>query len=382
MRIAIASLMVIAALLCARATAAGLTDNTAVTYIGSDGTRRIHNFSNSPAGLVENHFNGATWQWNHHPVPSDKYGSHHPVALTWEEDGTQRIYVFAIAGNGHRFVARYFNGTQWDWALLPTASFLKLVKFVAFTYVDELGKRRIELFGIDDPATFNNLVRTWWDGSAWHSTKSRPLEQGWLGSPVAVTYDEKGVQRIEVFCTVKPYEAAEASLYSYSWQRGTWRWKSLGLQDFSPGSAITYKDAGDPRHIQLFGHGVDSSLAVYDWDGTSWSLLDLGKPEAQSGNEIDLSAVTYMSQSGHRQTFFATTYNDHLYFRRRNGTSWSSYASFPNGTTQFANDPAWIFNPDPRSGGDVLQMFVSSADGLMRHRWNGTNWQSFGQGTP
>lgn len=382
MKAVIAFASFIAALLCSPASAGGLQGNTAITYIGSDGTRRIHNFADTPGGLVENHFDGSTWQWVDHPPPSDKYGTNLPAALTWEEDGTQRIYVFAIAGNGHRFVARYFNGTQWDWALLPTAGFLRMAKFAAFTYVDELGKRRIELFGVDDPNTFKKLVRTWWDGTAWHSTTIAPPVNSQVGPPVAVTYEEKGEQRIAIYCVVNEYGRNEPKLYSYSWQRGSWRWKNLGLQDFNPSSAITYKDAGDPRHIQIFGQGLDGKLSLYDWDGTAWTLLDLGKPEAQPANAPDLSAITYLSQTGDRQVFIATTYNDHLYFKRRNGTNWSSYASFAASATQFADDPAWIFYPDARSGSDILQMFVSSADGLTRHRWNGTNWQSYNQGVP
>ena len=379
MRTTIAYLAILAALFATRLNAAELLFNTAVTYTGSDGTRRIHNFSQSSGALVENRFDGSTWQWIDHPAPSDKFGSNLPVALTWEEDGTQRIYVFAIAGNGHRFVTRYFNGTQWDWAQLPTASYLSLTKFAALTYVDELGKRRIELFGINDPGTFNGLVRTWWDGSAWHTQAIYPMAQAHVGRPVAVTFSEKGAPRIEVFCTVDQFGRTEGSLYSYSLQRGTWRWKDLGFQDFRPRSAITFKDAGDPRHIQLFGHKTDHSLTMYDWDGTSWTLLDLGKPGSLPAP--DVAPITYMSEGGLRQTFLATTYDDRLYFKRRDGTSWSSYASFPPGT-QFANDPTWIFYPDPRSGNDNLQMFVSSADGLMRHRWNGTNWQSYDQGAP
>jgi hypothetical protein len=196
-----------------------------------------------------------------------------------------------------------------------------------------------------------------------------------------VTFNEKGAQRIEIFCTVTQYGQPDGNLYSYSWQRGSWQWKNLAIQDFRPRASITYKDAGDPRHIQLFGEGVNSSLALYDWDGTSWSLLDLGKPEAQSPDR-DVAVITYMSQTGHRQAFLATTYNDHLYFRRRNGTTWSSFASFAASASQFADDPTWIFYPDPRSGADNLQMFVSSADGLVRHRWNGASWQTFNHGTP
>lgn len=381
------SLATVAALLGSPLCAAPLTDNTAISYIGSDGTRRIHNFANSNIGqdgLVENRFDGSSWQWIGHPVPSDKYGPAFPNAITYEENGTQRIYVFSIAGNGHRFVTRYFNGTTWDWALLPTDSFLRMEKFAAFTYVDELGSRRIELFGMDDPGTFNGLVRTWWDGSAWNSKKISPKDHTWVGAPVAVTYSEKGTQRIEIFCTVTEYESSVRKLYSYSWQRNSWQWKDHGLQDFIPKSAITFKDAGDPRHIQIFGVNRlnNDSLAIYDWNGTTWTLIDLGKPATETAAPSDVSTITFMSNDGHRQIFVAAIFNDHLYFRRHNGSGWSSYASFSGGTSQFANDPAMVFYPDPRSGNDTLQMFVSSADGLKRHRWNGSSWQSYNQGAP
>jgi len=381
----LARLTILAALLCAPLSAFGaLGFNTAVTYYGSDGTRRIHNFAIGSNGLVENYFNGSTWQWISHPAPSDEFAALFSArAITYVEDGLQRIYVFAITGNGHDFVVRYWNGVQWQWAKLPTASFLRREKIDAITYLDELGKRRIYLFGVDDN-TQARMITTWWDGSTWQTTSfESPGRSRVDGQPTAVTYADNGIRRIHVYCTVNEFGSVQPKLHSLTWNGNSWAWINLTAQHFRPRSAITYLDANNMRRIQVFGaRELNDSLAVYEWNGSSWSLSDLGKPEFHDYGPPDASAITYTSNSGGRPIFVATTFNDHLYFKRQDGPNWSTYGSFAGNAMQFADDPAWTHYVDPRSGNDILNLFVSSADGLMRHRWNGVSWTSFDNGSP
>src|SRR5688572_8523398 len=209
---------ILAALLCAPLSAfAALEFNTAVTYVGSDGTRRIHNFAIGN-GLVENYFNGSTWQWISHPAPSDVFaGLFSARAITYVEDGVQRIYVFAITSNSHAFVVRYWNGVQWQWAKLPTAGFLRREKIDVITYVDELGKRRIYLFGVND-TTEARIVSTWWDGSAWQSASFDPPGHSRVdGPPTAVTYAYNGSRRIHVYCKVNEFGSVPPKLHSLTW---------------------------------------------------------------------------------------------------------------------------------------------------------------------
>lgn len=361
----------------------GPETNTAITYVGGDGTRRIHDFAISHGTLVENYFNGSTWQWIEHPKPSDDYAAlYSPFAITYEEGGTQRIYVFAITGNGHRFVVRYFNGTLWQWAQLPTATFLKRERIAVVTYVDELGARRIHLFAVDD-ATESNLVTTWWDGSTWKTRYFNSPKDTVTGPISAITYAERGVRRIDVFCVVNAFGPEPAGLYSLSWLRDGWHWVDLGLENFGAKSAITFLGTDNTRHTQLFGTGPNHSLAMYERSGSAWNLVDLGNPEPSSlTGPFEVSSITYMSNSGHRQILIAAIFNHHLYFKRHDGTDWSSFASFASSATDYADDPTMVFHPGTRTGNDTVQMFVSYADGLRRHRWNGTNWQSYSQGAP
>jgi hypothetical protein len=386
MKILLTRLSLMLALLCAPlASFAALEGNTAITYVANDGTRRIHDFAIQNGTLVENYFDGSTWQWKTHTKPSDDYaGLFSPAAITYEENGTQRIFVFAITGNGHRFVVRYFNGSTWNWGKLPTDTFLRREKIAALTYFDEQGTRQIRLFAVDD-ATQARMVTTWWNGSAWNTTSFKPPLYGRVDGPIAaVSYSEKGVPRVHVYCNVNEFDQPwQPRLYSLSWQRGTWQWVSQGVQFFAPRSAITYVDGAVGRRIQLFGtRMLTGTLALYDRNGSSWDLLDLGNPEANGIGPTDVAAITYLPTAAYRQIYVATILDDHLYFKSHDGNSWSSFASFTGGNAQFADDPTWIHYLDPRSGNDVLQMFVSSAEGLMRHRRSGTSWQSYNQGAP
>ena len=380
-----AHLALLAVLSCMPLTAvAALKGNAPVSYTASDGTRRIHDFSISGGMLVENYFDGSTWQWISHPAPSGDYAAlFSPTAITYQEDGTRRIYVFAITGNGHKFVARWFNGSQWQWGVLPTASVLEHGKSSALTYLDESGNRRIHLFAVDDH-TPARVVSTWWDGTTWQTTQFA-LPGIWRTSshPVALTYVHGGVRRMYVYCMLNELGPNQPRLFTLVWNGGNWNWQDMGLENFRPDSALSYVGTGGMRRIQVFGaNTANDSVAVYESNGLSWTLSDLGSPEIDPSGPSDVAAIAYGNVLSGRQVFVAATFNDHLHVKRHDGTGWGPYVALAGGNRQFSDDPAWVHYIEPRGGTDTLQLFVTSATTLMRHRWNGSAWQSSDQGAP
>lgn len=357
---------------------ADLSSPSAVAYVANDGTRRMHVFAEQTGvSMVENYFDGSSWQWINHDAPADFYGFEQPYAITFKEDGTQRIYVFAIGQNSFR--ARYFNGSQWQWAKVPGGFFQYDTVPSAATYVDPQGTRNIQVFGVHDAANFkNSLSVARWNGSSWQAASTSPNANVRIyGAAVPITYSVDGEPRVQVFCIAKKSMIPTATMWSAQWNGASWSWTDMGIEGFNPKSAIAFVDGDGTQVIRVYG-SHSTGLYSYTWNGLYWVGSSLGKPNASGPGGLD--AMTYVDFDGVRKQFVAGVFGNRMYWKRHDGAAWSSYAT--HAANFLAFDVAAVSYPGPFVGAQYIQIFTLSGNKLMRSFFNGVNWQLYDHGSP
>jgi hypothetical protein len=127
--------------------------------------QRLYGFVRGQNGhLLVNYWDGNSWHWADQgkPAGTDVVGD--PTAITYRQAGTQRIYVFARGSNGHLAV-NYWDGNSWHWADqgAPAGTTVTGVPN-AITY-NEGGVQRIYVFV---RGANGHLLVNYWDGNSWH----------------------------------------------------------------------------------------------------------------------------------------------------------------------------------------------------------------------
>jgi hypothetical protein len=137
--------------------------STAITYVDSNGNRRIYVFAGGGGHLVVNYWDGFNWQWADQSAP---YGIVGQSAITYvDAAGNRRIYCFARGGD--HLVVNYWDGFNWNWADqgIPAGA-SQVDNPSAITYIDSAGQRRIYVFANDGIG--GHLFVNYWDGFSWH----------------------------------------------------------------------------------------------------------------------------------------------------------------------------------------------------------------------
>src|SRR5262245_15885158 len=101
------------------ATAGYLTTARAIAWPDQNNTWQIYAFvRGSDAHLHGKLFNGSTWTWVDHGLPSGATTIHDPQPITYvDSTGTRRHWIFAVDSN-NRLVARHPNGMGlWTWSI-------------------------------------------------------------------------------------------------------------------------------------------------------------------------------------------------------------------------------------------------------------------------
>jgi hypothetical protein len=326
--------------------------------------------------MVENYFDGSSWQWINHNAPADFYGFENPYAITFMEDGTQRIYVFAVGQNSFR--ARYFNGSQWAWAKVPGGFFQYDTVPSAATYVDAQGTRNIQVFGVHDAANFKNSISVArWNGSSWQSASTAPGANVRIyGAAVPVTYSVNGEPRVQIFCVAKKSLMPTTTMWSALWNGTSWSWTDMGIEGFNPKSAVAFVDGDGTQVVRIYG-SHSTGLYSYTFNGLLWVGQSLGMPNQSGPSRLD--AMTYI-EAGLRKHFVAGVFGNRMYWKVHDGAGWSSYAT--HSTNFSAGDVAAVMYPGPFLGTQFFQVFTTSGDKLMRSRFNGVQWQLYDNGSP
>jgi hypothetical protein len=286
---------------------------SAITYVDGVGNQIIDVFAVASDSqgfyrLVRDHWDGTQWSWSDQGVPANlPYPSlvfddiHATSAVTYvDAAGLRRIYVFAVAINGHLVVNYWIgaHGAQWQWSDrgLP-AGVSQFSNLSAISYPDAAGNNWVYVFA--DTNTGNMYVHYWGSGiySHWRNQGNTGV---WAAYPSAVTYvDEWGNRRIDVFCT-----SGNGDLVVNYWNGSGWFWADQGRP---PGesrlwwqtSATNYTDLAGKQWVYVFVLGRDTGLNVNNWDGAAWHWSQIGTPAGFSPSELMIgNSITYQNSLG------------------------------------------------------------------------------------
>jgi hypothetical protein len=214
----------------------------AITYTMSSGNRVIDVFC-SPGDLDTNKTLSlrrtllapfASWFWTNQGGP-DQTGAVSAIVYV-DEEGARRIHAF-VAGTVPLFAQLYMNawtGASWYWAHLSNT-------FAAPTAISYASgeNRIIYVFGlgvaIGDDNFVNHLRHIYWNGSAWYAVNHGTIGDlnNSLAPPTAITYvDNQGKRHIDVFAVMHNDVAAQLNLQHLvvrSWNGSSWSWIHHGL---------------------------------------------------------------------------------------------------------------------------------------------------------
>lgn len=224
------------------------------------GIRKIYVFAaGADNHLYVNWWNGAQWQWADQGSPGTPIVAG-PAVVTYSEGGRQRIYAFVHGANNHVYV-NYWDGDRWQWADQGDTGARQQLSAIAY---EEDGVQKIYVFALGSD---NRLRVNWWDGSRWQwADQGRAGPDGVPGSLSAITYEEGGIRKIYVFTI-----GADAHLRVNWWDGSQWQWADQGIPGvnvFNP-AAITFNDGGGQR-IYVFVIGVDWLPYINWWNGSQW----------------------------------------------------------------------------------------------------------------
>ncbi len=146
------------------------------------------------------------------------------------------------------------------------------------------------------------------------------------------------------------------------------------------GSAITYQDEQDDRHLWFFtiSHG---DLVANHFDGTKWTWVPHGRPSRDSEQLWDPQALTYVDNAGKQRIYvFVTTNSGRLKLRYFNGFQWQWVDQ--GGPDLSLHTTSAITYVDPE-GNRRIYLFGSSPGGhLLTNYWNGVQWLWADNGSP
>lgn len=254
------------------------TTTSAITYVDSQGLRRIYVFAVGINGhLVVNYwigFHGATWQWSDRGLPPGVSDLFHLSAITFADaSGTQWVYVFGDTDTG-KLVVQYWGSGLAYWANQGAQTPGVSVQFPsAITYVGGGGVRKIYILCT---SANGDLVVNWWNGFAWSwANRGRPPGESWLWQTSAITYTDLAGQQIYVFTLGR-----DTGLNVNYWDGNNWHWSHAGTPaGISPLSlnfpnSLTYTNSFGGRVMECFVW-ADNNLQMA-WNGLSWIWADLG----------------------------------------------------------------------------------------------------------
>jgi hypothetical protein len=285
----------------------------AITYIDAAGKRRIYVFAFAEYGLfgpthlvVKYYVEGVGWQWSDQGWSGEIHPgriAYPPKAVTYvDSEGKRRIYVFA-QGYYHLMVNYYIEGVGWKWADLGAPADASSVRPMdAISYVDGDGDRRIYVFcGVWYSSTQTEvLFLKYWNGQSWNWHYAGVANDD-PQDVAAITYvDDNQHRRIYAFTDLF------GNLWAYYWiQSVGWQWGDLGAPGGGSGrpqTAITYVDSDGTRRIHVFAHKSSGGhLYRQRWTGSSWEWADHGDPPV--GNLRNIDAVTYVDDKGNRHIY-------------------------------------------------------------------------------
>jgi hypothetical protein len=366
----------------------------AITYddIGSD--RRIRMFTESDpkiggyGDLYSCDYDGTSWTWTNHGRPPGSVWVANSQPITYlDETDKRRIYVFAVDHNGE-LVVRYHKGAgfSWQWAKLGGPQ-LSGATISATTFVDDDGVRRIYVFASGPnpggPAPYR-LVTHYWNGSSWNwailpVTPGTPLNQP---SHTTVTHykDASDHRRVDVFSKAGPNN----TLVRHSLVQNAWSVTNLGGQVFPPMATVNYQDFSGNRHV----HTVTRNPPGNDfWDRRGANAALLAHPAVVGDAPIQgISLINYNDEDGNLRMDLFASYMDGTYFRRAAlNDVWLPWVqvALPPGNPQGVHNPNAITFLDSRGGEQHRYVFMMGpAYKIYAHHWNGSTWQWIDLGWP
>jgi hypothetical protein len=328
-----------------------------ITYTTATGNHVIYSFVQGVNHhLFVNYWDGGSWHWADQGPPPDANAVNDPSAVTIYHGGTQLIYAFATADNGH-LVANYWDGSSWKWTdqyLPPGVTSVSSPSAIAY------GNDSIYVF-----ATANNghLVVNYWNGSIWQwADQQLPDRASAVYAPSAVTSGGN----IYVFG-----QANNGDLVVNYWNGSSWQWADQGIP--AAAKAIFFPNAiAFGGHLYVFATADTGHLVVNYWDGSSWQWADQGLPSGISA-VFWPSAITYANG----MYVFGTASNGHLvvnYFDGAwhwadQGLKWSNAMSYPNAIT-FGSAGIYVFGVGTSD----------TSNYLLIDYWNGNSWVWSDQG--
>jgi hypothetical protein len=330
-----------------------------------------------------------------------------PAAVAYDHEGTDRIYTFITACNGHLDV-NFWNGVdRWLWArqgapaldarLADAASALTSWQFYGFEQ------------------RFLHVLANTQDGRLaehfWSPTSAHPRGAGWhwldhgrpapgvaaIDGPDAIAFRRQSrgslhdtYDRIDVFV-----HGSDGRLYRSGWdaRRDSWQWQNhgqpaAGVTVRSRSGSISYVHDGT-RRIYAFVEGSDGRLWVNYSDNTEvqapWRWADLGRPPNVPIRGRP-AAMTFVHEGRERIYVFVRGTSEHLYACHWNGVDRWEWADLghPAGRIGVAGDAAVV--PYVWDGTHRMYVFVRGSDGhLHTCYWNGVDrwiWADLGSPTP
>jgi hypothetical protein len=362
-----------------------------VTY-PEEGTQRIYAFALGDTGhLYVHYWNGSAWKWadQEHPPQEAFLGqaSNGVSAVTYRENNKQRIYAFVAYDN---LYVNYWNGSAWKWAnqgkpQMADAGGALNGNVSAITYRED-GIQRLYVFG-QGALDWSHFIN-YWDGTEWQwSNRGMPPNtQGMLGGPSVVSYqDEAGKRRIYDFASSGPGGGASGRLYVHYWNGSAWKWADQGTPGVEPNSnpsVITYKE-GETQRIYAFVSGspvFDTRLFVNYWNGIKWQWADLGSPPGKRVTSPP-QAVTYREGNTQRIYVFVSCEDDHLWICYWDGSKWE-WADQGSPPASWFDDTLRAITYRVDDIQRIYAFFVGYDKHLWLHYWNGSKWQWADQGMP
>jgi hypothetical protein len=370
----------------AAATVAGRP--AAITYLDEDNNQRISVFTteDGTGDLVENRFDGTSWNWIDHGPPGRGDRADFLSAITYlDSAGKHRIYVFAL-NSARKLVLRYWNGAEWKWV---SQGGPELTGFPsAITYLDSAGNRQIYVFAVSTAT--GHLVLNRWDGSSWSWTDHGGGPDGIanIGSVEAITYTEEGQRRIEVYAVGRDGENID-KLVAHVHNGSSWTWIHQGGPGTNGLSVVTLVDSFGARRVYVFTRRRLTSLTQELWarlrvgSGASW--INFGLPAGPTTQTIRfMSAIAYADETGVRRVHNFADIDGHLYDRYHSDlgpTGWANQGTAPGGAIQQVRAITYL---DQRSATNRIYVFaISTANRhLLANYWNGSSWQWLDLGSP
>ena len=367
-------------------TRAQAQDRSAVTY-EEGGKQRIYVFLRGLDNrLYLNYWDGVQWKWRDQGGPDGGLYIG-PAVISYQDPSTDkhRIYAFMAAGN---LRVNYWNGSAWQWADQGIPPGTTKVTEVAATTFKSGSQQRIYAFVKGDDS---KLHVNYWNGSSW-SWASRGNPPGTTVGILAgaVTYQAPGTNTrwIHVFVW-----GADKHLYANYWNGTEWKWTDHGTfpnaaADYgSKAAAITYQQSGTQRIYAFFEELNSANHYVRYRSASAWHWAFEGTPPGISSFMFSSAprAITYLVQSVRKIYVFATGKPGHLYYRHWNGSQWEWMdRGAPTGTTVGGVAGAVSYlTAGPAFGLRRIYVFVRGENGhLYTNHWNGSEWQWVDRGVP